>query len=220
MTTALRMLVALAIAALTTLAALAAVVWMSTQPEEKTASTDRLQVVYDIAPAPEPEADDAIPEPIAPEIVAAVAKPTSGPAPMPKQSALGEGPSGSITQSAIGGLPMIVAQLDAGMDTAIDVGVAPRPGEPDVAAKPLSRPSPRYPRAAQRSGVEGHVIVRMRIDERGRVVDVTVASAIPPGVFDEVAMQTARTYRFSPARRGGKAVATTVQQRIVFRLDR
>lgn len=220
MTSALRMLVAVAIAALTTSSALAAVVWMSTEPASKATSSERLQVVYDIAPSPEPHADDAIPEPIAPEIVATLAKPSSGPAPMPKHSALGEGPAGSITPSAIGGLPMIVAGLDASVGATIEVGAAPSRGEPDVAAKPLSRPSPRYPRAAQRSGVEGHVIVRMRIDERGRVVDVTVASATPPGVFDEVAMQTARTYRFSPARRGGQAVATTVQQRIVFRLDR
>ncbi len=218
MTTALRLLAAVAIAIATTFGALAAVVWMSTTRTAEQETHEKALVVYEIAPPIEPEAEDAIPEPLAPELVATAARPSAGPSPLPKQSALGEGPSGSITPSAIG-LPMIGSGITGTIDVTPDVA-APTTAEPDVAAKPLVRPSPRYPRAAQRSGTEGHVVVRMRIDERGHVVDVAVVSATPPGVFDEVAMQTARTYRFSPARKGGKAVATTVQQRIVFRLDR
>ena len=214
-----RAVIALGIAGVATALALAAVVWMSTEPTATERPATRTQVVYEIAQTPAPEPDTAIEQPVVPTPVAVATQRAAGPAPMPKQSALVGGPAGSITPSAIGGLPIVGTDLGTTAG-AIEIGVTPQPGEPDVAAKPLVRPSPRYPRAAQRSGVEGHVIVRMRIDERGRVVDVAVVEGTPAGVFDDVALQTARTYRFSPARRGGKAVATTVQQRIVFRLGR
>ncbi|MFO0631892.1 MAG: energy transducer TonB [Nannocystaceae bacterium] len=42
----------------------------------------------------------------------------------------------------------------------------------------------------------------------------------PAEVFDAVAIRTARSYRFEPARRDGRAVASTIEQRIVFRLQR
>jgi len=88
-----------------------------------------------------------------------------------------------------------------------------------VPAKPKSRPRPRYPRLAQRKGIEGHVTLRLRIDATGRVEDVVVVEGEPPGVFDDAAMQTARRYRFTPARRGGEAVASTLQQTIRFELQ-
>ena len=216
----LRAAIALGIAGVATALALAAVVWMSTEPTPTARPDARAQVVYELAQTPEPEPQTAIEQSAAPAPVAVARQRSAGPAPMPKQSALVGGPAGSIAPSAIGGLPIVGAELGTGTTGDIELGATPEPGEPDVAAKPLVRPSPRYPRAAQRSRVEGHVTVRMRIDERGRVVDVAVVEGAPPDVFDEVALQTARTYRFSPARRGGKPVATTVQQRIVFRLRR
>jgi protein TonB len=216
----LRAAIAFGIGGIATVLALAAVVWMSTEPTVAPRPDPRAQVVYEIAQTPEPEPQTAIEQPTAPAPVDVTTPRSAGLAPMPKQSALVGGPAGSIAPSAIGGLPIVGAELGTGHTGEIEIGATPEPDEPDVAAKPLVRPSPRYPRAAQRSGVEGHVIVRMRIDERGRVVDVAVVEGTPPDVFDEVALQTARTYRFSPARRGGKAVATTVQQRIVFRLGR
>lgn len=60
----------------------------------------------------------------------------------------------------------------------------------------------------------------MRVEPSGAVSDVVVVEAEPPGVFDAVAIDTARRYRFRPARRGAEPVRTTVEQRIVFRLKR
>jgi protein TonB len=86
-------------------------------------------------------------------------------------------------------------------------------------ARPRSRPKPRYPRLAQRQGLEGFVTLRLRIDAAGRVTDAVVVKAEPPDVFDDAALQTARRYRFSPARRGGEAVESTLQQTIRFELQ-
>jgi len=218
---ALRLVLALAIATVATAASLLAVVWMTTEPAPPPADGPAALAVYEIAaPPPVDEAEpapvlDAAPSPAATapsEAVAAASAP-------PRSSALSSSALGGFAPSAIGGLPV----LGSGF---IDPGGAPAlpvtddGGGVDTPARPLSRPAPAYPRAAQRARTEGHVIVRLRVDERGRVVDAVVVEATPPGVFDAVAVQTAKTYRFTPARRGGKAVSTTVQQRIVFRLAR
>lgn len=87
-----------------------------------------------------------------------------------------------------------------------------------VPATPRRRPAPEYPRAARRDGIEGFVIVRLRVDETGRVVDAVVTEAVPPGVFDEAALRAARTYRYDPAQVAGRAVPDTLEQRIMFRL--
>lgn len=76
----------------------------------------------------------------------------------------------------------------------------------------------RYPILAQRRGVEGYVLVRLRVEATGRVSDVVVVESQPPGIFDDSARQAARRYLFSPARRGDEAVASTLEQKIVYRL--
>ncbi len=86
-------------------------------------------------------------------------------------------------------------------------------------ARPKSRPKPRYPRLAQRQGIEGYVTLRLRIDADGRVEDAVVVTAEPPGVFDDAAIQTARLYRFTPARRGAAPISTTLEQTIRFELQ-
>jgi protein TonB len=217
----LRFVLAIAIATVATASSLLAVVWMTSDPEAPPVDEPAALAVYEIiAPPPVDEAEpapvvDTAPSPAAsaPSEAAAAA---SAP---PRSSALSSSAVGGFAPSAIGGLPVLGSGfVDPG--GAPPLPVADDAGGVDTPARPLSRPAPKYPRAAQRSRTEGHVIVRLRVDERGRVVDVVVVEATPPGVFDEVAVQTAKTYRFTPARRGGKAISTTVQQRIVFRLAR
>ncbi len=62
--------------------------------------------------------------------------------------------------------------------------------------------------------------VRLRIDATGRVADAVVVKSEPRGVFDDAAMATARRYRFTPARRDGEPVETTLQQTIRFELQK
>lgn len=159
------------------------------------------------APSRDPSAADAsrpaavpsvtAPSPAPPQIAGLA--PTAGPGGMP----LG-GPGGSLP--SMGTLPG---------SSLPDEAVS----EATVAARPKSRPKPRYPLLAQRQGVEGSVTLRLRIDASGRVVDAVVVKSDPPGTFDDAALQTARRYRFTPARRGGEAVDSTLQQTIRFELQ-
>ena len=52
-------------------------------------------------------------------------------------------------------------------------------------------------------GIEGTVVLRLLIDERGRVADVEVISG--GMAFRHAVLQVARTWRFEPARHQGRA---------------
>ena len=88
----------------------------------------------------------------------------------------------------------------------------------DRSAKPSFRPAPTYPAAARRKGIEGFVSLRLEVDPEGMVAKVEVLESEPPGVFERVARRTARRYRFAPAVKDGKKVASTLEQRLVFEL--
>ncbi len=87
-------------------------------------------------------------------------------------------------------------------------------------ARPVRRPPPRYPRAAARRGLEGEVVVRVAVDARGDVTGVDIVRSTPSGIFDAAATAAARRYRFAPAQKNGVPVATTLEQRILFRVPK
>ncbi|MGH1344579.1 MAG: energy transducer TonB [Nannocystales bacterium] len=151
---------------------------------------------------------DAAASPLAPSL--------APPAPAPPQIAgllPGAGPGGMPVGPGGGSLPS--------MGTLPGSGLAEAPTQTQgTQARPRSRPRPRYPRVAQRQGIEGFATVRLRIDATGRVVDAVLVTSEPAGVFDDAALAAARRYRFTPARRGGEAVETTLQQTIRFELQK
>ena len=85
--------------------------------------------------------------------------------------------------------------------------------EPVLNAEPITIPRDRveqywmlvridpmdYPAAARRSGVEGRVGVECLIDSNGRVAEAKVVESEPPGVFDSVALEAARSMQYYPA---------------------
>lgn len=89
----------------------------------------------------------------------------------------------------------------------------------DVPPKAVAAPRPIYPDAARRAGLEGAVVLGLRIDETGTVRDARVLSATPPGVFDAAALAAYAGARFTPARLQGRAVRAEVRLRAVFRLE-
>lgn len=89
----------------------------------------------------------------------------------------------------------------------------------DRQARPVRRPPPSYPAEARKLRQEGFVRVRLKVNRRGRVVDVFVMESEPPGVFDSVAVRAAFLYRFEPAVQSGVEIESVVEQRIVFRLQ-
>ena len=65
-----------------------------------------------------------------------------------------------------------------------------------------------YPEEAYRQKVEGVVKVAYDVTVDGTVENARVVESKPPGVFDAAALDAVRKWRFHPAVRNGKAVAT------------
>lgn len=211
---------ALMVAVSMTVGSLALVVWMNDDPSPTQHEAEHAgpRPVPVLAPPP-----PATPSPVSSSssmsAESAASRPAlsvAPPAPAPPQLAgllPSAGPGGMAVGGTGSGLPS--------MGTVPGSGLAEGSAESQsTQARPRSRPKPRYPRIAQRQGIEGFVTLRLRIDARGRVQDVAVVKSEPSGVFDDAALATARRYRFTPARRGGEPVATTLQQTIRFELQK
>lgn len=87
-------------------------------------------------------------------------------------------------------------------------------------ARALNQPAPEYPAAAQRSGQEGTVIVRVDVDANGSPVDVEIAQSSRSRDLDRAALRAVRGWTFEPAIRDGQPVASSVQVPVDFRLER
>lgn len=87
-------------------------------------------------------------------------------------------------------------------------------------ARPLAdNAPPKYPVAALRAGVEGMVLVRAEVGADGRPVEVGYARRSGDRDLDRAALSAVRNWRFQPALRNGKAVASVVQVPVDFVLD-
>lgn len=84
---------------------------------------------------------------------------------------------------------------------------------------PILKTQPVYPPEALAQGIEGYVIVRFDVTERGFAGNVTVYEESPEGVFGEAAVQAAQNYRYLPGRKDGENVAVSgVRSRVLFTL--
>jgi protein TonB len=95
-------------------------------------------------------------------------------------------------------------------------------GDGGISARPIGgyQVKPRYPESARRRGIEGTVLLKMRITAQGRVEDVQVARSAGHPDLDESAMEAVRRWRFEPARRNGEPVAEdAVLLPVVFQLQ-
>lgn len=89
------------------------------------------------------------------------------------------------------------------------VTVLPRPVSTDI-------PQDEYPPDALAQGLEASVVLRLLVDETGRVAEAT-ALGDPGNGFAEAAVRIAKRYfRFQPARRGDQAVATWLRFTVRF----
>ena len=77
---------------------------------------------------------------------------------------------------------------------------------------------PSYPEIARRSGWEGTVLLRLKIDANGRVLDVTVQESSGYPVLDAEAVNAVRSWKGEPARRAGQPIATEEFLPIRFRM--
>lgn len=135
-----------------------------------------------------PVAEPAAPPPLqaAPAAAAAPASAASPPAP----SAVEPMPGVTITSA-----------VDLTYYSARDVDVHPRA---------LREIVPDYPGAADRQRLSGKVRLQLKLEADGRVSDVDVVSAVPPGMFEDSALKAFRDARFAPAQKGGRPVRAQV----------
>jgi protein TonB len=84
--------------------------------------------------------------------------------------------------------------------------------------RPLEIPAIGYPPDARREGIEGQVVLVLRLDASGAVRSVRVVSAPSPDLA-RAAEEGARRFRFSPALAEGEAVETEIRFTYTFLLE-
>jgi protein TonB len=100
----------------------------------------------------------------------------------------------------------------SGGGTSAGIASADRVDQPP--REPAGNAKPRYPGRERELGVEGTVVLRILIDERGRVADVEVVSG--PETFRRAVLDVVRTWRFEPARHQGRVVKVWGVKEVVF----
>lgn len=75
---------------------------------------------------------------------------------------------------------------------------------------------PDYPDMADRQQLSGKVRLQLKLEADGRVTDVAVVSAAPPGVFEDSAIKAFRDARFAPAQKNGHPVRALVLIEVVY----
>ena len=126
----------------------------------------------------------------------AVAPPSDVPAPA-KSDAQETGPSGPVAPSDMGTGPPAEEPLPA-RGTWVYVEQEP------VAIKQVK---PEYPRIAQEAGVEGLVTVHVLVGKDGHVLDAALAENFRVPMLDQVALDAARRWVFTPGYANGHPVA-------------
>lgn len=90
---------------------------------------------------------------------------------------------------------------------------------PSFSAAYLQNPPPRYPPSARRSGTQGTVTLKVLVTREGLPGRVELAKSSGSAPLDQAALETVKTWRFAPARRGTESIESTVLVPIVFRLE-
>ena len=89
----------------------------------------------------------------------------------------------------------------------------------DDPPRPTEQAPPSFPARARSLGQSGWVTLSFVVDVDGSVQDVHVVESDPPEVFDDAAIEAARTWRFDPGSDEGNPVAVRVRQTLRFSLE-
>jgi protein TonB len=91
--------------------------------------------------------------------------------------------------------------------------------EPDYRADYLNNPRPPYPMVARRMGYHGKVVLEVEVLAEGKAGEVKLHQSSGYDILDNAALQTVKTWRFTPARRFGQAVTQRFLVPIKFSLE-
>jgi protein TonB len=182
------------------------------------------RVLSVVLPEPAPAAEETPPPP-PPRPVAAPPRPKapSRVAPVPEPRA--EAPRAAPVPAEASPAPPAAAapakeDAPAAPSTPVVAAASREPSTPpDFRAAYLRNPPPGYPAAARRNGEEGTVTLRVLVSAEGAPREVALERSSGSSLLDAAALATVKTWRFSPARRGGEAQEAWVLVPIVFRLE-
>jgi protein TonB len=109
-------------------------------------------------------------------------------------------------------------------DDMLDAPPPPPPGSGDFyvfdkAPKPKRMVKPEYPKMARTAEIEGIVVLKVTIDEFGRVLRAVVVKS-DSEVFDQAAIDAMMQWSFTPAEQSGNPVKATVTIPLRFSLNR
>ncbi|MFA5241481.1 MAG: TonB family protein [Sulfuricella sp.] len=90
--------------------------------------------------------------------------------------------------------------------------------EVDVHPTALQLIQPFYPDGAASAQVAGSVVLELLLDESGKVQELSVEEASPPGIFEQSALDAFRNARFSPAQRNGRVVKSKMRIKVTYEL--
>ncbi|MGO2474485.1 MAG: TonB family protein [Vibrio litoralis] len=117
--------------------------------------------------------------------------------------------------------PVIEKELSAQASPASSAkqGVSEKPiliEQPSFLAPPTK---PRYPRLAQRRGIEGTAMYEIWLDENGQQIKQNLLSSSGASMLDQAALEAIKKWKFSPRKINGTSIAHRVQVPIRFKLD-
>lgn len=92
-------------------------------------------------------------------------------------------------------------------------------GQLDGPLAALARIPPVYPLRARRRGIQGWVNVAFVVDQTGKVDEITILEAEPPGLFEKSVVQCIRSWRFKPGTVEGMPVRAKAETTIRFELE-
>ena len=90
----------------------------------------------------------------------------------------------------------------------------------DSELTPMMQIRPIYPSRARMMGTEGHVTVRLEVNEAGEVTKITILKSTPKGVFNNTVKRAVKRWKFRPKTINGKPVTQSGVLTINFSLDK
>ena len=114
--------------------------------------------------------------------------------------------------------PKITRTIEQSEQSNNSPAAAPRQARLDAPPTPKRNIRPDYPKGARQRGEQGDVVLEIRVNAEGAVDGVKVADSSGFPELDEAAVKAARTAKFSPARSGREAVASTARLKLQFKL--
>lgn len=175
------------------------------EPPQPAPVTPKAPLAPGIAPEAMPVVPPAAPPPAAPA--------TPPPGPLPSTTGLpadASPPAPAVAQGRAVAPPPAAA-----LTSPVDLTYYPA-RDLDVQPHALRTIRPDYPAEADRRRLSGTLRLQLKLEADGRVSDIEVVSATPPGVFEDSAIQAFRDARFAPAQKNGRPVRALLVIEVVY----